>query len=93
MELGTWEMPLLNYLMVTGTWPYTSLRNLAGEIPIERHAGESFVVRDGQVVAPASPPTLTVHWAGVWWELLRGEISQIPHHDLWSHYRYLNGRR
>ncbi|TDC86147.1 hypothetical protein E1193_00310 [Micromonospora sp. KC606] len=100
MALVTLEMPLLNYLMVTSGRPYTSLRVLAGavgegqpppgDIPQERWAGDPLgAVRDGRLVTDWSPPIFLVHWAGVWWELERGERVELPHNDLWSYYRHL----
>ncbi|MBM7086547.1 hypothetical protein [Micromonospora humidisoli] len=100
MALVTLEMPLLNYLMVTSGRPYTSLRVLAGaegggepppgDIPQERWAGDPIgPVRDGRLVTPGSPPVFLVHWAGMWWELERGDRVELPHGDLWSYYRWL----
>ncbi|GGM17663.1 MULTISPECIES: hypothetical protein [Micromonospora] len=102
MALVTLEMPLLNYLMVTSGRPYTSLRRLAGavgaggpppgDIPQERWAGDPIgAVRDGHLLTPWSPPIFLVHWAGMWWELERGDRAELPHGDLWSHYRRLGG--
>jgi hypothetical protein len=100
MALVTLEMPLLNYLIVTSGYPHTSLRVLGGAqgrgqvppgpIPQERHATDPFEVRDGQVVTPGSPPTFVVHWAGLWWELERGELDRLPREDLWGYYRHLH---
>ncbi|MFI9644290.1 hypothetical protein ACIG87_30275 [Micromonospora sp. NPDC051925] len=100
MALVTLEMPLLNYLMVTSGRPYTSLRVLAGavgedqpppgDIPQERWAGDPIgAVRDGRLMSAGSPPIFLVHWAGMWWELERGERAELPHLDLWSYYRWL----
>jgi hypothetical protein len=89
MELSTVEMPLLNYLIVTSGWPRTSLRR-AGQ-PGERWAGEEMgEIRDGRLVSPWLPPVLFVHWSGFWWELARGEISELPHRELWDYYRDLH---
>ncbi|MEJ3744875.1 hypothetical protein WEI85_16460 [Actinomycetes bacterium KLBMP 9797] len=100
MALVTLEMPLLNYLMVTSGRPYTSLRVLAGavgaaapppgDIPQERWVGDPIgAVRDGRLLTAWSPPIFLVHWAGVWWELERGERTDLPQADLWNYYRYL----
>lgn len=94
MELLCTEQPFLNYLMVTSGRSYNSLAEIARRtgllnIPAERWAGEStLVVRDGRVVWPDVPPTLLVHWAGEW-HRARKENQPLPHHALWSFYRYM----
>jgi hypothetical protein len=101
MALVTLEMPPLNYLMVTSGWPYGSLAVLSEQggvdggpdpnIPLECHAAQPVgEIRDGRIISPAVPPIFLVHWAGMWWQLERGEREQIPYYDLWSHYRYLD---
>lgn len=90
MALETYEMPVLNYLMVTSGWPCTSLWALPGGGPVARWAGEPIgEVRDGQLVSPAGRPVFLVHWSGLWWQHERGELAQLPQHELWSHYRNL----
>ena len=97
MQLWCIEQPLLNYLIVTSGRRYSSLYAIAAhtgatDIPQEEWAGGfDAVVRDGVIVSPQSPPTLLVHWAGEW-ARARLEGTQIPHYDLWSHYRELHTR-
>lgn len=86
MNLMTLEMPLINYLMVTSGRPYTSLnllRQKGLDVPLEHWAGVPFP-------AGGDPSILTVHWAGLWWQLERGEIADVPLAGLWRHYRHLH---
>ncbi|MBN2489640.1 MAG: hypothetical protein JXQ29_02180 [Planctomycetes bacterium] len=73
LELRCVEQPFLNYLIVTSGLPYTSLCVLekAGadpEMMAERWAGERLgIVRRGTIRFPGRrPPTLLLHWAGLW---------------------------
>ncbi|MFE1548236.1 hypothetical protein [Streptomyces sp. NPDC058718] len=93
MKLG-YEQPFLNYLMVTSGLPYTSLRRLSEttgdrSIPGEVYAWTPGVAaRGGDVVAPASPPTLLVHWT----EPVKPtgpDGRSVPLYGLWRYYRNL----
>ena len=94
MELLCYEQPLMNFMIVTAGVRYTSLLVLAlasvqRDIPIERWAGEpGMIVAGGQILWPAMPPTLFMHWAGQW-EHQRASGKPLPYHDLWEFYRYL----
>jgi len=101
MYLETCEQPLLNYLIVTSGLPYSSLSVIAStgdavDVAVERWAGMPVgEVRRGQIVSPESPPTLCVHWAGLWYrdgkdiaQLPHVDLSELPNYDLWSYYRY-----
>ncbi|MEN3306977.1 MAG: hypothetical protein V7603_3179 [Micromonosporaceae bacterium] len=100
MYLETCDQPLLNYLMVTSGLPYTSLNiaaaaNGASDVAVERWGGLPIgEIRDGAVVSPESPPTLFVHWAGLWYrngtDLARipgADLSDLPNYELWRYYR------
>ncbi len=74
MELGAYEQPFLNYLMVTSALRSTSLWLLAKThkwVRLECWAGDPTAIRrggqifryDGRV---EQVPALLVHWAGVW---------------------------
>ena len=92
MELLCTEQPLLNYLFVTSDLRYDSLASIARrsddpEMPRERWGGShGLEVRDGRVTSPRMPPTLLVHWAGLWRSLAGGTL---PYADLWRFYRSL----
>jgi hypothetical protein len=95
MELISWEMPLLNYLIVTSGHPFTSLTRLVEsgrtDLPVEWYAGQPLgEARGGEFIPPYGPPVLLVHWSGYWWQLDRGEVPQLPHRELWHHYRHLD---
>lgn len=92
MALGCAEQPFMNYLVVTSGQPYTSLHVLRCwtglDVPLERWAGaEIGTVCNGCIVS-APTRVLLVHWAGLGWKLREG---QLPHFDLWNHYRRLRG--
>lgn len=99
MNLDTCEQPLLNYLIVTSGRPYTSLSAAAAAgvagIAVERWAGLPIdEVRDGEIVSADSPPTLFVHWAGLWYRdgrdiatLPQVDLTELPNYHLWSYYR------
>jgi hypothetical protein len=92
MELMCAEQPLLNYLFVTSGLRFDSLaaivhRTGQTEIPRERWAGSnSMSVSHGEVTSPRVPPTLLVHWAGLWNRLEQGTL---PYMELWKFYRDL----
>ncbi|WP_073766424.1 hypothetical protein [Streptomyces sp. CB02923] len=93
MKLG-YEQPLLNYLMVTSGLPYTSLRRLRATTGDQSIPGEVYawtpgvVARDGEVVEPASPPTLLVHWTEPV-KPTQPDKRAVPLYELWQHYRNL----
>jgi hypothetical protein len=96
MRLLCVEMPLLNYLIVRSPWPRSSLEVLATtegptDMPLERWAGQDMgEIRDGlPVLQPGTPPVLLIHWAGLWWELAKGEHPDLPYRDLWQYWRDL----
>jgi hypothetical protein len=81
----TIEVPLLNYLMVTSGRPRTSLnllRQAGFAVPQEHWAGLPITEANRSSI-------LAVHWAGHWWKLGRGEIDELPHRELFEHYRWL----
>ncbi|GAA3733283.1 hypothetical protein GCM10022225_14250 [Plantactinospora mayteni] len=96
MELLCREQPLLNYLIVTSGRPYSSLWSIAAEtddpdIPQEQWAGHDIGrVESGRLIPSQVNRVLLVHWAGEWLRA-RTEGGQIPYHDLWRHYREMNG--
>jgi hypothetical protein len=93
MKLG-YEQPLLNYLMVTSGLRYTSLRELGRAAPEAGIPGEVFawtpgvVARDGDIMAPASPPTLFVHWTAPV-KPTGPDKESVPLYELWQYYRNL----
>jgi hypothetical protein len=95
MELLCTEQPLLNYLFVTSDLRYDSLlmisaRTSQPRIPRERWGGSQHMeIRHGRVTYPWYPPTLLVHWAGLWRRLAEGSL---PYADLWRFYRDLRER-
>jgi hypothetical protein len=72
MELSTIEQPFLNFLIVTSSAHYSSLRTLARiyqrtDIPQEHWGGHEEPESCGGVVTEMKPfPVLLIHWAGVW---------------------------
>lgn len=93
MKLG-YEQPFLNYLIVTSGLPYTSLHQLrttTGDqsVPAEVFAWTPGVqAKDGEIVHPAEPPALMVHWTDPV-KPTRADPAEIPLYDLWCHYRDL----
>jgi hypothetical protein len=91
MDLGSFEQPLLNYLIVTSGKRYTSLAHIhhstdSLEVPMEigwRNIGN---VRDGKIISTktAVPPNpmLLVHWSG-------DAKNDALRHSLWRYYREL----
>ncbi|MFD3662984.1 hypothetical protein ACFWVF_20690 [Streptomyces sp. NPDC058659] len=93
MKLG-YEQPFLNYLMVTSGLPYTSLRRLSATTGDQSIPGEVYAwtpgvaARGGDVVEPASPPTLLVHWTEPV-KPTQPDKEAVPLYELWQYYRNL----